>query len=234
MDSPDGPATAYFQAYEDLRDGNCSSALEKANPLVTDRDQGHLVAAAAKACLAAFNNEDKYWPEAKAARDAVTNLKHCLDAAVFALLDRFVSAYEEHPDWEFQKTGSGGAEGTPPCPSITQLTPNHGDAGQVTINGVNLQRVTKVIVRGPNGDGDELVRREGEELVRREGDDTALQILMPDPQGFTQVCVVIVAESEEDWGDWVTDGAVFTYDPPAGSAESDAPAPSTPNDLACP
>jgi len=208
--APPGPQTAYFAAYEELRSGNCSAALSKADQV---QDGAALVVAAARACLAAReSSDDKRWAEAKAARDAVTDPRslHCLDAAVYRLLDRLVRAHEKNPGGEFQfkRTGGGGA---PPCPVITRITPRRGQAGQVvTIEGVNLDRVSRVDV-----EVESFVADFPPELA--EG---RLRVSMPDPQGSATACLAIVTPL--GGSNWRTDGEVFTY-------ESATESPATPD-----
>lgn len=211
--APPSAAESYFREYEQLRRRDCAG--------VQTFDEG-LVSAARMACNAAFNNKPEFWQPAKEARNEVGDPAslNCFDTAVFKVLDQLVRAHEEHPDWEFQAE-SGDMNETPPCPQITALTPNFGDAQTtVTIEGVHLDRVLYVMVRSPEDENGEYTTLATyytdpdpdpayRELELKKISDKKLEIAMPDSDGFPRACVMLFAEPSN----WEMDGAIFTYGP---------------------
>ena len=204
--SPPGPATAEFAAYQALRRQQCDSALSLAT------DSGKVfsaIEAAATACLAAKSGDKDLWAQARAQRDDLADAGlDCLQAGVFALLDRLVDAHAAHPDRTFEFS-TGGSRGAPPCPTVTGLEPAHGSAGQrVAIVGRNLQYVKLVIIDlGDQG-------RVCFETPRTKQP----TVLMPAPDGAAAARVIVVAAP----ADWEMGAATFRYEPPVSDSPTTA------------
>lgn len=178
--TPAVPVPPYFAAYEDLQRQRCDDALKRA----VDVDGAELVAAAAAACLAAGNGDEKLWEQAEAAAGREPAAGNCLDAAVHALLHRLLTAHQQHPDrtFEFSTAGSGGGS---QCPRIDRIEPSEGAVGdQVRIVGDNLDLVTDVRVHGVPV-----------EVTRADG---ALLIVIPDPGGPVDAADIVLVTGPED------------------------------------
>jgi hypothetical protein len=208
--SPPGPATDYFAAYEELRKQNCRSALAKADQ--PGDEAFTVVSAAAKACVAATEGGEKLWSDAKAVRDAIDPASlHCLDVAAFRALDQLVNAHDQYPERRFRLV-AGGEKAKPPCPRITGITPEIGNAGDVvTIRGRHLRQVRRidVVLDGVRTSLDPV------------GDNSALRVPMPAAEPGSTASIVIVA----DPGGWEMDSADFRYRNAAPSPTADSPSP---------
>lgn len=224
--TPSGPASTYFEAYAALQEQKCDVVQQKAGDVSRQIDQasGDLFAGAANACFAALRGRSDLWPQAEAVRDAVSDpaALHCMDMAVFGLLDRLVQAHRADPNAQFEIGTVSGSAMPPPCPRIAQLDPDHGVPGdQVTIVGSNLEKVTLVVLHYVP-DGMDVINQ-SDLIPAGEG----RRFSVPESEAAiaaTAVCVVLIAVPG-----WETDSRLFTFDQ-AGTNTSPSPADSPSTD----
>jgi hypothetical protein len=206
--APTGPSA--FRAYGLLVDGDCQGVLDRF-------DEGHpeqlrlgaaseeLYRAAASACLAAFDGRLDLWTvaEAGAASSAVGD-GGCLDRAVGEMLASLVAAHRDDPAAGFERAGGAGA--TPPCPTITQLSPPRGPPGTVVrISGDHLHapQLEVHLVVGEQGPIVELVpQRDGSDLL----------VTIDGVGGPASVCLALHTVP-----DWYAAGATFELEAPTAA-----------------
>lgn len=226
--TPSGPATIYFEAYAALQEQKCDVVQQKAGDVSRQIGQasGDLFAGAASACFAALRGRSELWPQAEAARDAVSDpaALHCMDMAVFGLLDRLVQAHRADPNAEFELGTVSGTAMAPPCPRITRLDPDHGVPGdQVTIVGSNLEKTTLVVLHYVP-DGMDVINQS--DLIPA---GAGRRFAVPESEAAiaaTAMCVVLIAAP----GGWEADSRLFTFDQ-TGTNTSPSPADSPSTDI---
>jgi hypothetical protein len=98
-----------------------------------------LYAAAAAACLAAFEGQSEKWQEAIGRLERVQRADvSCWEQVIYEITSALIGAYTSDPGTEFQRSSETGFS---PCPDLTGLEPSHGPQSggyEIRIYGENL------------------------------------------------------------------------------------------------
>lgn len=226
--APAGPPE--FQAYELVLNGDCVTLAQGLQPdgelrALSDAAQ-RLYGAVADACLAALHGQPGRWAAAEDALQALASPVSCLDVATYELLQRLVDAHRANPSGPFEARTDPASAAAPPCPTITQLDPNHGPSGtRVRITGMNLDHVVEVLIYFEDGNGTEFSRR-----VEHETASDALIVTLDDDTNIALwACIVLQGAPG-----WNGAGARFTIDGSPGAAPSQSDGLAAAPTAACP
>lgn len=200
--APDGPPE--FTAYRELQQLRCAKVFDRVAEL--QEPARTLYTGAARACLAAFDGRSELWSQSKVAYDAVAGRRGeltCMDRAAFALLERLVTLHAQFPHRAFENAATSEAK-APPCPSISELTPDHGPEGtQVTMTGHHLgASVVGVDVVDSIGNSQPATN-----ITHVPG---ALEFTMPaaPPADASSIACIVVRAAP----DWSADATMFDYE----------------------
>jgi hypothetical protein len=198
--APTGPSA--FRAYGLLVDGDCQGVLDRfaeghPEALRLGAASEELYRAAASACLAAFHGRPDLWAAAETdTASTPVGDGSCLDRAVGEMLVSLVAAHRDDPAAGFERAGGTGS--TPPCPTITQLSPPRGPPGTVVrISGDHLdaaQLEVHLVVGGPGSVAELVPRRDGSDLL----------VTIDGVDGPASVCLALHTVP-----DWYAAGATF-------------------------
>lgn len=105
----------------------------------------NLYAAAASACLAAFEGRTDAWEDATSRLDAVQGSEFsCWEQELHAITTELVNTHVADPQVTFERSGEGGASS---CPYVTSLDPSHGSTAggyDVRVIGENLPPILQL------------------------------------------------------------------------------------------
>ena len=217
--APSGPPE--FVAYELLRGLDCAAlqaAFDSGELAIADQDVDRLYRGAAAACLAAFDDEAQRWDDAEQALEAVD--RHdpallCFEVTIYDLLDRLVGAYRDNRDGEFLVDPGGGAQGEPPCPTLTGVTPDQGPTGTpLELVGTNLHHVDVVRFYRDTTEGPEITPAPDDIAPDR------VWVTVPsmDEDWESKTLCITAVVSRGDWS-WDVDGVPFLLRPEDGAEE---------------
>lgn len=194
-------------AYSLLTRGECASAYTLA---LDDTNSGpqqplpqpfrNLYAAAAAACLAAFEGQADRWQDADSRLESVQrNEFDCWEQEIYDITAQIIDVHESEPRAVFERSSGGGSSS---CPRVTGIDPDHGPQGggyPVRIVGENLPTVLPLYF------GDFRV-----DAVRQPNGSTTVDV----PRVQQPGSVTVTLEGAPGRG--VSPTQFFTYDPPPG------------------